>query len=184
MSRELINLLGQHRETRTKAQSYMAGCRCECGEPLCTEDGGQSHDYHYREHLADVITVWAADTARADLAAANARIAELEKPRARVHSLSENERLTLLRADNAALRERNASLESLLAYHDQECLPERDRLTARIDKALALADEWEQPGEFRGADNNATRKDCARELVDALAADTPTTATAEGSDHE
>jgi hypothetical protein len=59
-------------------------------------------------------------------------------------------------------------------------------LQARIDKALALADEWTKAERRSRKDGKSIQHardgfDCASELRAALAADTPTTATAEGS---
>jgi predicted nucleic acid-binding Zn-ribbon protein len=106
----------------------------------------------YREDSKRLIEVQTAlDAARADLAAANARADTLR-------------------------REAQAELER----HRQvgiELQAERDRLQARIDKALAvLAEHWDWKA---GRSLHAA-------MTDALAADTPTTATAEheGEGHE
>ena len=146
------------------------------------------------------------DEARADLAAANARADE----NARI-GIDWCERLGKAGEENAALCERITELDRKVAremeraneyrdmmhavmdpltwaeYHAERCgavegaqqmKAERDRLQARIDKALALADEWEAdeyPWEWE-------LKDRIKAVRAALAVDTPTTATAEGSD--
>jgi hypothetical protein len=195
----------------------------------------------YRERSRDELL--------ADLAAANARIAELEGDRETLKSETTiwlNERDDV-KAENAAFRERITELDRKVAremeraneyrdmmhavmdpltwaeYHAERCgavegaqqmKAERDRLQARIDKVLALADGHDprqpcgNPPKYHGpyactcwkglvrdalAADTPTRptrppRPPACEKCDALwtpghvCADTPTTATAEGSD--
>jgi hypothetical protein len=115
------------------------------------------------------------DAARADLAAANARIAELEldvQDRTRERDFAREQREGLMQA-----------VEVRDQWH-ADALAERDRLQTRIDKALALADEWE--AEHSAEFGEPLASNCPSSKVTnlraALAADTPTTATAEGSD--
>jgi myosin heavy subunit len=149
------------------------------------------------ERLYDV-----ADSTDRELAAANARLEMWWKELERANGVRDK-----YKAENVTLRERIAELETerdslrkiSLGWTEKgqqefdranAAEAERDRLQARIDKALALADEWAYKGEFGwgpwqagdGPDFEGSILDkAASDLRAALAADTPTTATAEGS---
>jgi hypothetical protein len=151
------------------------------------------------------------DAARADLAAATARIAELEEGKDGPYSCCaccpDDD------PDYHAENPPNSHSTWCKTCGTPTAVAERDRLQSRIDKALALADEWEaRQGQRVEIDRDGTCDGCAEwkdelvasyptpdsdpwlcaecdaegrreitELRSALAADTPTTATAEGS---
>jgi hypothetical protein len=146
------------------------------------------------------------DAARADLAAANARLEMWWKELENANGVRDK-----YKAENAALRERITELENQPYRVEIEqtragrstcrvfregvpvfygIAPDSEThaadLQARIDKALALADEWTKAERRSRKDGKSIQHardgfDCASELRAALAADTPTTATAEGS---
>jgi chromosome segregation ATPase len=131
------------------------------------------------------------DAARADLAAANARLEMWWKELERANGVRDK-----YKAENAALRERIAELEAvnaeLMEVNSRAAQRNLDDLftqalihsrsmnekQTRIDKALAI----DNPGPVILCDTPKQRDDqWKKALRAALAVDTPTTATAEGS---